>query len=623
MIRAVKGTRDILPPSSAIWNKVEAAARRVFAAYNYQEIRTPILEETALFSRSVGEDTDIVSKEMYTFEDRDGSSLTLRPENTASVLRAYIEHRLDQQPGLQKLYYLGPMFRRERPQKGRYRQFYQIGAEAIGSDSPFIDAEVIEMVIAILNDLGIGDFQLLLNSVGCKECRAKFVEVLRERLKTVAPTMCSDCQRRAEVNPLRVLDCKVPEDQPIIDSLPSILDYLDEPCRDHFRRVREYLEERQIQFEIKPRLVRGLDYYTRTTFEIAVRELGDHGIHVQRIVPAHEDIRDPRERVPLGPGRGGGRHNNGPHRGIGENRGCRIQVQRPGDDGEYRLLGASGVQAPTRRVRVDPHRPVPLRAHRSGADQHHVAQPAQQVEDPLVGRAGQAAGQAVLGHGAVRAGDEVDAHPLGSGRGETGEKLVVVQGGQCGLRPDPVDGALGSARSISGGGGHQPMLWRVYTGCRKPRIASVIRAASTAAGTSCIRTIRAPFRMQNTAAALGCLYAGATVGAWYPITPATSLMEAFKGFCQNTAAANEPFCRYPCSRSRLSPTKSLFDTATRVGSPSATNSSSRRVISSVCSVFLLRSCPGSTMSRSRGIPAATARSTRSRRNAITSETTSS
>jgi len=274
VIRAVKGTRDILPPSSAIWNKVEAAARRVFAAYNYDEIRTPILEETALFARSVGEDTDIVSKEMYTFEDRDGSSLTLRPECTASVLRAYIEHRLDQQPGLQKLYYIGPMFRRERPQKGRYRQFYQIGAEAIGSESPFVDAEVIEMVIAILHELGIEDFQLLLNSVGCKKCRAKFVEVLRERLKIVAPTMCGDCQRRAEVNPLRVLDCKVPEDQPIIDSLPSILDYLDEPCRDHFRRVREYLEERQIRFEIKPRLVRGLDYYTRTTFEITHGSLG-------------------------------------------------------------------------------------------------------------------------------------------------------------------------------------------------------------------------------------------------------------------------------------------------------------------------------------------------------------
>lgn len=274
MIRAVKGTRDILPPSSDIWNKVEAAARHVFGTYNYREIRTPILEETALFARSVGEDTDIVSKEMYTFEDRDGSSLTLRPESTASVLRAYIEHRLDQQPGLQKLYYIGPMFRRERPQKGRYRQFYQIGAEVLGSESPFIDAEVIEMVIAILHALDIHDFQLLLNSVGCKKCRAKFVEVLRERLTTVAPTMCVDCQRRAEVNPLRVLDCKVPEDQPIIESLPSILDYLDEPCRDHFRRVREYLEERQIQFEIKPRLVRGLDYYTRTTFEITHGSLG-------------------------------------------------------------------------------------------------------------------------------------------------------------------------------------------------------------------------------------------------------------------------------------------------------------------------------------------------------------
>jgi histidyl-tRNA synthetase len=274
VIRAVKGTRDILPPSSDIWNKVEAAARHVFGTYNYREIRTPILEETALFARSVGEDTDIVSKEMYTFEDRDGSSLTLRPESTASVLRAYIEHRLDQQPGLQKLYYIGPMFRRERPQKGRYRQFYQIGAEVLGSESPFIDAEVIEMVIAILHALDIHDFQLLLNSVGCKKCRAKFVEVLRERLTTVAPTMCVDCQRRAEVNPLRVLDCKVPEDQPIIESLPSILDYLDEPCRDHFRRVREYLEERQIQFEIKPRLVRGLDYYTRTTFEITHGSLG-------------------------------------------------------------------------------------------------------------------------------------------------------------------------------------------------------------------------------------------------------------------------------------------------------------------------------------------------------------
>ncbi len=274
MIRAVKGTRDILPPSSAVWNKVETVARRIFEAYNYHEIRTPILEETALFARGVGEETDIVSKEMYTFTDRDGSSLTLRPENTASVLRAYIEHRLDQQPGLQKLYYMGPMFRRERPQKGRYRQFFQIGAEAIGTESPFIDAEVIEMVVVVLRELGLGDFQLLLNSVGCSDCRARFNEALRERLKDVAPRMCGDCQRRAVTNPLRVLDCKVPEDQPIIDSLPSILDYLDDSCRNHFQKVRDYLEERQIEFEIKPRLVRGLDYYTRTTFEITHGALG-------------------------------------------------------------------------------------------------------------------------------------------------------------------------------------------------------------------------------------------------------------------------------------------------------------------------------------------------------------
>jgi histidyl-tRNA synthetase len=274
VIRAVKGTRDILPPSSAIWNKVESAARKVFSAYNYHEIRTPLFEQTALFARGVGEETDIVSKEMYTFEDRDGSSITLRPENTAPVLRAYIEHRLDQNPGLQKLYYMGPMFRRERPQKGRYRQFYQIGAEAIGTESPFIDAEVIEMVVGILREVGISEFKLLLNSVGCKNCRAKFNAALREALRDVASRMCTDCQRRIEVNPLRVLDCKVPEDQPIIDSLPSILDYLDEPCIEHFRQVREFLAEREIAFEVSPRLVRGLDYYTRTTFEITHGSLG-------------------------------------------------------------------------------------------------------------------------------------------------------------------------------------------------------------------------------------------------------------------------------------------------------------------------------------------------------------
>jgi histidyl-tRNA synthetase len=273
LIKAVKGTRDILPPASGVWNHVESEARRIFRAYNYREIRTPIFEETSLFARGVGEETDIVSKEMYTFDDH-GTSLTLRPENTASVIRSWIEHRLDQQPGVQKLFYIGPMFRRERPQKGRYRQFYQIGAEAIGSESPGTDAEVIEMVVEILRGVGLEDFQLLLNSVGCPKCRAVFVAALRERLKDVASTMCSDCQRRAETNPLRVLDCKVPQDQPIIDSLPSILDYLDEGCRIHFEAVQRHLTDSKIPFEVKPRLVRGLDYYTRTTFEIVHGSLG-------------------------------------------------------------------------------------------------------------------------------------------------------------------------------------------------------------------------------------------------------------------------------------------------------------------------------------------------------------
>src|SRR5438105_3611075 len=179
VIRAVKGMRDLLPPTTAVWNHVESIARDVFHAYNYQEIRTPTLEETQLFARGVGEETDIVTKEMYTFEDRDGSSLTLRPENTASVIRAYIEHRLDQRPGVQKLYYMGPMFRRERPQKGRYRQFYQIGAEAIGAESPAIDAEVIEMVVEILARAGLRDFGVLLNSVGCSNCRPVFIAKLR------------------------------------------------------------------------------------------------------------------------------------------------------------------------------------------------------------------------------------------------------------------------------------------------------------------------------------------------------------------------------------------------------------------------------------------------------------
>jgi histidyl-tRNA synthetase len=274
LIKAVKGTRDLLPPSTEVWNRVESAARAIFRAYNYHEIRTPIFEETQLFARGVGADTDIVTKEMYTFIDRDESSLTLRPENTASVIRAYIEHRLDQRPGVQKLYYMGPMFRRERPQKGRFRQFFQIGAEAIGSESPVVDAEVIEMVIAILERAGLKGFQLLINSVGDANCRPQYVERLREALKSVAPQMCGDCQRRAETNPLRVLDCKVEADQPIIEKLPHITDCLCDSCRTHFDAVKRYLTDRGIQYEVRPRLVRGLDYYMRTTFEVVHGSLG-------------------------------------------------------------------------------------------------------------------------------------------------------------------------------------------------------------------------------------------------------------------------------------------------------------------------------------------------------------
>ena len=273
-IRSVKGMRDLLPPDTSLWQRVEAEAHRVFAAYHYGEVRTPILEETALFARGVGAETDIVMKEMYTFRDRDEESLTLRPEATASVVRAYIEHSLYNQGGVQKLYYLGPMFRRERPQKGRYRQFYQIGAEVLGSQNPLVDVEVIEMLVLFLERVGIREYQLLINSVGCSSCRAAYLESLRLALQDVKVTMCMDCQRRADTNPLRALDCKVEADQPIIEKLPKIIDHLDPECRQHFDRVTSELQARGLVYHVTPRLVRGLDYYTRTTFEITSGSLG-------------------------------------------------------------------------------------------------------------------------------------------------------------------------------------------------------------------------------------------------------------------------------------------------------------------------------------------------------------
>jgi histidyl-tRNA synthetase len=409
-VKAVRGTRDLLPPETELWNRIEATARRVFARYHFGEIRTPIFEDTSLFARSVGEETDIVSKEMYTWEDgerfdqsalarawldaalaekrfyqesanpyspvlreagvfwmghtstgqpefvcfrasvtseavdlllqarrialselvrqkfpqesdylkrygiklrlvipagvggasssierhdveieqfqsrvipvfKSSQSLTLRPENTAGVVRAYIEHKLGESGQLQKLYYIGPQFRRERPQKGRYRQFWQIGAEVIGppsagSESPLRDAEVLEMLATLLAELGISGWTLELNSVGSAADRERYNDVLRAALVEVAPKMCVDCQRRAVTNPLRVLDCKVPEDQPIIETLPKITDSLDQESKDHFAAVTAALDAAGVEYKLNPRLVRGLDYYTRTTFEFTHGGLG-------------------------------------------------------------------------------------------------------------------------------------------------------------------------------------------------------------------------------------------------------------------------------------------------------------------------------------------------------------
>src|SRR6202051_3443368 len=284
MIKAVRGTRDLLPPETALWNFVDATVRDIFRVYNFQEIRTPIFEETQLFARSVGEETDIVSKEMFTWQDRaraeseKGQSLTLRPENTAGVVRAYIEHKLWDR-GLNKLFYIGPQFRRERPQKGRYRQFYQIGAEVIGpaaagSTSPARDAEILELLATLLDRVGVTNWTLELNSVGCPADRARFSEALRQALAPVVDKMCVDCKRRAVTNPLRVFDCKVPADQPIIETLPTIGEFLDDECRTHYEEVKKILDAVEVPYIENKRLVRGLDYYTRTAFEFTHGALG-------------------------------------------------------------------------------------------------------------------------------------------------------------------------------------------------------------------------------------------------------------------------------------------------------------------------------------------------------------
>jgi len=275
--QAIKGTRDLLPPETELWNRVEQTAHEVFATFGFGEIRPPIFEPTDLFARAVGGETDIVSKEMYSFEDRDDTSVSLRPEATASVCRAYIEHNMQQLPAPVKLYYLGPMFRRERPQKGRYRQFYQIGAEILGgTDAPGIDAQVIEMVMSFFARLGLEGVQLEINSIGhnAPECRRGYVEKLKAALERVKEHLGEDSKRRIETNPLRVLDSKLESEQAVIANLPRIGDHLCDECAKHYKEVKRQLELRGVAFKENWRLVRGLDYYMRTTFEITAKGLG-------------------------------------------------------------------------------------------------------------------------------------------------------------------------------------------------------------------------------------------------------------------------------------------------------------------------------------------------------------
>jgi len=272
--QAVKGTRDLLPPETAIWSGVEAVARRVFGTYGYREIRTPILEDTELFVRSVGESTDIVGKEMYTFDDRKGRSLTLRPENTASVVRAFVQHGPQSEPLPVKLFYIGPQFRYERPQKGRYRQFHQIGAELIGDPGPYSDAELILMLVRFLSELGFENLVVQLNTVGDEDSRAAYRLGLQEFLEPRRQELTPDSQRRLQTNPLRILDTKDPGERDLLVSAPQLVDYLTEESRTHFETVQRILGQNDLSFRVEPRLVRGLDYYTRTVFEIVSEGLG-------------------------------------------------------------------------------------------------------------------------------------------------------------------------------------------------------------------------------------------------------------------------------------------------------------------------------------------------------------
>ena len=274
MIHLIRGFKDILPSQVALWQRIEKTAVALFEAFGYGEIRIPIMEKTELFARSIGETTDIVEKEMYTFADRKGDLLTLRPEATASVVRAYIQHNLYAGDPVGKFYLIGPMFRRERPQKGRYRQFYQIDVEAFGIESPYIDVQMIYMLHTLFDRLGVGDTQAHVNSLGCPECRPNYRQVLMSMLDNVEDQLCNDCRRRKSTNPMRVLDCKVPACRAAVADAPALVDYLCKACQDHFQTVIATLEKLNVPYVLDKRLVRGLDYYTRTTFEMQTGALG-------------------------------------------------------------------------------------------------------------------------------------------------------------------------------------------------------------------------------------------------------------------------------------------------------------------------------------------------------------
>ena len=274
MIPGIRGTRDILPAEVGRWQRVEGVARDLCARYGYAEVRTPVIEREELFAKGTGESTDIVQKEMYAFIDKGGERITLRPEATPSMVRSFVEHALEQELPCAKLYSLGPMFRYERPQKGRYRQFHQLDVEVFGIVDPAVDAEVIEMASALVAELGIEGTELVINSVGCAACRPRFTQALIDALGERVAELCGDCQRRSVTNPLRIFDCKVPADQPIIEQLPHSEDFLCDGCRDHFAEVRRHLDAYGLAYRVSHRLVRGLDYYTRTTFEMLGTNLG-------------------------------------------------------------------------------------------------------------------------------------------------------------------------------------------------------------------------------------------------------------------------------------------------------------------------------------------------------------